>query len=161
MGHLYIKGDAILAPAFRGWPQSLYLPPVSTWVPLRVRQETLRFTPRTWDWTLHLHIRTHSQNSHSILAYPEYGRGIRGSNWQSTQERAHKTVPLTYSEPVFFVAKKDGTMRLLTDYFSFNSSTNKKKYPLPLIKDLADDLACAKFFLKIGLTAGYNHVCVK
>ena len=62
---------------------------------------------------------------------------------------------------VFFVKKKEGTLRLVTDYRALNASTVKNKYPLPLIEDLFARLSGAKFFSKIDLTSGYNQVEVK
>lgn len=66
-----------------------------------------------------------------------------------------------YCKPVFFVSKKDGTLQLITNYCAFSCATVKNKYPLPLIHDLFDDLAGAKFFSKIKLKAGYNQVNVQ
>ena len=62
---------------------------------------------------------------------------------------------------VFFVKKKEGSLRLVTDYRVLNASTVKNKYPLPLIKDLFAKLSGSKIFSKIDLTSGYNQVEVK
>jgi len=35
--------------------------------------------------------------------------------------------------PVFFIKKKDGSLRLVQDYHALNAVTIKNKYPLPLI----------------------------
>ena len=37
--------------------------------------------------------------------------------------------------PVFFIKKKDGSLRLVQDYQALNAITIKNKYPLPLISD--------------------------
>ena len=45
-----------------------------------------------------------------------------------------------WGTPVLFVKKKDGTLRLCIDYRELNKVTIKKKYPLPRIDDLFDQL---------------------
>ena len=49
-----------------------------------------------------------------------------------------------YDAPVFFVAKKVGGLRLITNYQDLNTATTRNKYP-QLIDDLFDDLAGAIF----------------
>src|SRR3954471_10339098 len=45
-----------------------------------------------------------------------------------------------WGAPVLLVKKKDGSMRLCIDYRQLNKVTIKKKYPLPRIDDLMDQL---------------------
>ncbi|KAL4340738.1 hypothetical protein GQ457_08G035780 [Hibiscus cannabinus] len=63
--------------------------------------------------------------------------------------------------PVLFVKKKDGSMRLCTDYRQLNRVTIKNKYPLPRIEDLFDQLRDASVFSKIDLRSGYYQMKVK
>jgi len=42
--------------------------------------------------------------------------------------------------PVFFIKKKDGSLRLVQDYWALNSMTVKNKYPLLLISELVSQL---------------------
>ena len=65
-----------------------------------------------------------------------------------------------FGAAVFFVQKKDGSLRLVTDYWALNAVTIKNHYPLPLISELLDQLSGASIFSKIDLTAGYNQVRV-
>ena len=44
------------------------------------------------------------------------------------------------ASPVFFIKKKDGTLRLVQDYRKLNEMTIKNRYPLPLISELVDKL---------------------
>ena len=61
-----------------------------------------------------------------------------------------------WGEPVIFVKKKDGTMRLCIDYRQLNKMTIKNRYPLPRIDDLFDQLRGATMFLKNVLRCGYH-----
>ena len=56
-----------------------------------------------------------------------------------------------WGAPVFFVKKKDGTLRMCIDYQQINKMTMKNKYPLPRIEDLFDQLKGAGVFSKIDL----------
>ena len=63
--------------------------------------------------------------------------------------------------PVFFVAKKDGSKRMVMDYHSLNNQTVKNNYPLPLITDLIDTMGSKKVFTKMDLQWGFNNVRIK
>ena len=63
-----------------------------------------------------------------------------------------------YGAPILFVRKKDGTMRMCTDYRGLNKITKKNRYPLPRIEELMDRLQGAKFFTKIDLRQGYHQI---
>ena len=63
-----------------------------------------------------------------------------------------------YGAPVLFVPKPDGTLRMCIDYRALNKITTKNKYPIPLIEDLLDNLAGAKYFSALDLTAGYHQL---
>ena len=65
-----------------------------------------------------------------------------------------------FGAAVFFVQKKDGSLRLVTNYWALNVVTIKNRYPLPLIGELLYQLASANIFSKIDIMAGYNQVHV-
>ncbi|KAG5727756.1 hypothetical protein E4T56_gene20808 [Termitomyces sp. T112] len=44
------------------------------------------------------------------------------------------------ASPVFFIKKKDGSLRLVQDYCVLNAMTVKNHYPLPLISELVNNL---------------------
>ena len=55
------------------------------------------------------------------------------------------------ASPVFFIKKKDGSLRPVQDYRKLNAATIKDRYPLPLIQELIDKLKNAKFFTKLDV----------
>jgi len=63
--------------------------------------------------------------------------------------------------PVFFIKKKDGSLRLVQDYQALNSMTVKNKYPLPLISELVSQLRGARYFTKLDVRWGFNNVHIK
>jgi len=63
-----------------------------------------------------------------------------------------------YGAPVFFVHKKDGTLRMCVDYRALNKATMKNKYPLPHIDDLFDRLLGTNMFSRIDLRLGYYQI---
>ena len=65
------------------------------------------------------------------------------------------------ASPVFFIKKKDGSLRLVQDYRMLNDMTVKNKYPLPLISELVNQLRGAKYFTKLDVRCGFNNVWIK
>ncbi|XP_077166890.1 uncharacterized protein LOC143823989 [Paroedura picta] len=63
--------------------------------------------------------------------------------------------------PVLFVKKKDGSLRLCTDYRGLNAVSTCNAYPLPLIKDLLGHLGKARIFTKLDLREAYYRVRIK
>ena len=65
------------------------------------------------------------------------------------------------ASPVFFVKKKDGSLRFVQDYRSLNAMTIKNQYSLPLISDLIHQLRGARYFTKLDVRWGFNNVRIK
>jgi len=63
--------------------------------------------------------------------------------------------------PVFFIKKKDGSLRLVQDYRALNSMTVKNKYPFPLISELVSQLRGARYFTKLDVRWGFNNIRIK
>ncbi|GLB34376.1 putative transposition, RNA-mediated [Lyophyllum shimeji] len=55
------------------------------------------------------------------------------------------------ASPVFFIKKKDGSLRLVQDYRALNAITVKNRYPLPLISELINNLRGARYFTKLDV----------
>ena len=62
---------------------------------------------------------------------------------------------------MFFIKKKDGSLRLVQDYRALNAITVKNKYPLPLILELINKLQGARYFTKLDIHWGFNNIWMK
>jgi len=68
---------------------------------------------------------------------------------------------LPQMSPVFFIGKKDGSKRIVMDYYNLNNQMEKNNYPLPLIIELINNMRSKKMFTKIDLRWGFNNVRIK
>jgi hypothetical protein len=59
---------------------------------------------------------------------------------------------------VFFVPRKDGTLRLCVDFRGLNQITKKNHYPLPLISEAIDRLSGARYFTKLDIRQAYHRL---
>lgn len=66
-----------------------------------------------------------------------------------------------WGAPVFFVRKKDGSLRLCVDYRELNKVTIKNRYPLPRIDDLFDQLQGSSVYSKMDLRSGYHQLQIR
>jgi Reverse transcriptase (RNA-dependent DNA polymerase) len=63
-----------------------------------------------------------------------------------------------FGAPILFVAKRDGSLRMVIDYRALNKITIKNRYPLPRIEDLFDSLQGATVFSSLDLQSGYHQL---
>ncbi len=65
-----------------------------------------------------------------------------------------------YGALVFFIHKKDGTLKMCVDYRAPNKVMVKNWYPLPRIDDLFDRLSGIRVFSRINLHLGYYQIWI-
>lgn len=62
---------------------------------------------------------------------------------------------------IFFVEKRDKSLRPCVDYRELNKITIKNRYPLPLVPELFQRLRTARIFTKLDLRGAYNLVRIR
>ena len=65
------------------------------------------------------------------------------------------------ASPCFFVKKKYGSLRLVTDFRKINEITIPNRFPIPLQIELIDKVKGKKLFSKLDLRWGYNNIRIK
>lgn len=82
--------------------------------------------------------------------------------WQESVDRGFvRPSLLPWGAPMFFVQKKDGAMRLCIDHWGLKKLKIIRKYLLPRINGLFDQLQGVGIFSKIDLWFGYHQLKIK
>ena len=63
-----------------------------------------------------------------------------------------------YAHPVVFVKKKDGSIRMATDYRTLNDITVDDRFPVPNIDEFLMELGASKFISSLDCSAGYFQI---
>ena len=66
-----------------------------------------------------------------------------------------------WSSSVVTVKKKEGGVRICIDYRAVNQLTLPDPYLMPLIEEILDNLAAAKFISKIDLNKGFHQIPIR
>ena len=65
-----------------------------------------------------------------------------------------------WAAPVFFVPKKDGSVRMVIDFRKLNEVTIKNSAPMHRPQDLFNRLKGSVIYTKLDLKSGYNQVLI-
>jgi hypothetical protein len=63
-----------------------------------------------------------------------------------------------FASLVLLVKKKYGTWRFCVDYSKLNAKTINNKFTMPIIDEFLDEIAGAKYFIKIDLNSGFHQI---
>jgi len=116
---------------------------------------------KKWDHTVELIPEEKASNCKVYLLAPTEQKELDQflkENLETGQIHLSKSL---IASPVFFIKKKDRTLRLVQDYRALNAMTVKNKYLLPLISVLINKLRGAKYFTKLDVQWGFNNVQMK
>jgi len=116
---------------------------------------------RQWDHAIELIQGSEPKSSKVYPLSPVEQKELDAFLEENLRTRRIRPSKSSMAAPVFFIKKKDGSLRLVQDYRALNSMTVKNKYPLPLISELVSQLCEARYFTKLDVRWGFNNVCIK
>jgi len=116
---------------------------------------------RQWDYAIKLILGSEPKSSKVYPLSPVEQKELDAFLEENLRTRRICPSKSPMAAPVFFIKKKDGSLRLVQDYRALNSMTVKNKYPLPLISELVSQLRGARYFTKLDVRWGFNNVCIK
>ena len=113
---------------------------------------------RTLDHSINLKPNSEPINVSSYRYPPHQKTEIERMVKKMLQQSLIRPSQSPYASPVPLVKKKDGSWRVCVDYRQLNALTIKDKFPIPIIKDLLDELKNATIFSKLNLRLGYHQI---
>jgi len=116
---------------------------------------------RQWDHAIELIPGVEPKSSKVYLLSPVEQKELDSFLEENLHTRRIRPSKSPMAAPVFFIKKKNGSLRLVQDYRALNSITVKNKYPLLLISELMSQLRGARYFTKLDVHWGFNNVHVK
>jgi len=120
--------------------------------------------PEHKSWDLEIIVQEGKELPKPRKAFPMSPGEVKALKEFLNQELALGRIRQSKSEtvaPVFFIKKKDGSLRFVQDYRGLNEVTVRNRYPIPLTSELIDQLREAKYFTHLDLRNGYNNVRIK
>ena len=96
--------------------------------------------------------------SHPYRIPPRWKEEVRSQIDQLLELGIIRPSTSPWSSSVVTVSKKDGGVRICVDYRAVNAITVPDPYQMPLIEEILDMLASAKFISKIDLNKGFHRI---
>src|SRR5260221_3776411 len=113
---------------------------------------------KAWDHAIDLSPGTELPHSQMFPLSPAEQKELDDFLWENLANGHICPSKSPMGAPVFFIKKKDGSLRLMQDYQKLNEITVKNSYPLPLVSNVLTCLCNAKFFTVLGLQWGFNNM---
>ena len=99
--------------------------------------------------------------SHSYRIPPRWKEEVTGQIDQLLKLGIIRPSVSPWSSSVVTIGKKDGGVRICIDFRAVNSITQPDPYQMPLIEEILDMLAAAKFISKIDLNKGFHQIPIE
>jgi predicted MarR family transcription regulator len=95
---------------------------------------------------------------HPYRLSPNQTKVLQDELKKLTDKGMIKSSASPWASPVLFVAKKDGTLRMVVDYRGLNKLTKVDATPIPRIEDNLAILGTSRYFSVIDLQSGFNQI---
>ena len=119
-------------------------------------------TGRTQAMKLSIHTGDHEPvRSHPYRTPPRWKNEVKEQIDNLLRMGIIRPTESPWSSSVVTVGKKDGGVRICLDFKAVNSITQPDPYQMPLIEEILDMLAEAKFISKIDLNKGYHQIPIE
>src|SRR5260370_198711 len=116
---------------------------------------------KAWDHAIELHPDAKLPRGRMFPLSPTEQKELDAFLRENLANRQIRLLKSLIGAPVFFIKKKEGSLRLVQDYRKLNKITVKNSYPLPLVSDMLTRLHDAEWFTTLDLCWGFNNVRLK
>src|SRR5260221_5307229 len=113
---------------------------------------------KAWDHTIELHPDAKLPRGRMFPLSPTEQKELDEFLRENLVNRCIHPSKSPIGTPVFFIKKKEGSLRLVQDYQKLNKIMVKNSYPLPLVSDVLTRLRDAEWFTTLDLHWGFNNV---
>ena len=97
-------------------------------------------------------------SNHPYRIAPKWKQEVKAQLDQLLQLGIIRPSVSPWSSSVITVKKKDGGVRICIDFRAVNAITQPDPYQMPLIEEILDRLAAAKFISKVDLNKGFHQI---
>jgi hypothetical protein len=118
-------------------------------------------TRKPWDHKIDLKPDAALRRSKAYPLSPQETKALKDYLKENLEKGYIQKSKSPISAPMFFVPKKNGSLRPVQDYRKLNAATIENSYPLPLISKLQDKMTHFRTFAKIDLRWGFNNIRIR